>query len=107
MAVPPHDAVNLIGIVLFALNVRSGVSKLPPVASAPSSGSRNPVKLNAPRVTLKVQLDWFPLASRAVQVTGVVPTRNPEPEGGEHVTVGALSHASTVGVAKNTGTTKS
>ena len=37
---PAHDAVNFTGMVLFILNVRFGLAKLPPVASAPSIGGR-------------------------------------------------------------------
>src|SRR5438445_655589 len=64
-AEPPHEAVNFTGIVLFILNVRNGVAKLPPVVSAPPTGDRKPENPNAARVTVKLQLDWLPLASRA------------------------------------------
>ena len=52
---PPHEAVNFTGIVLFILNVRSGLAKLPPVASAPPIGARKPAKPSGARVTVKLQ----------------------------------------------------
>ena len=42
-------------------------------------------------VTGNVQVAWFPDASVVVQVTGVVPTENVEPEGGEQINVAAGS----------------
>ena len=82
-AEPPQAAVNFTGIVLLNLKVRTGLAKLPPVASAPPIGARKPVKSNGARVTLNVQLEQLPLESVAVQFTGVVPTGNPEPGGME------------------------
>jgi hypothetical protein len=38
-------------------------------------------------VTVKEQVDWFPIASLTVQVTVVVPFGNVEPEGGLQVGV--------------------
>ncbi len=84
---PPQLAVNLMGIVLFILNVRSGASKLPPVASAPPIGARKPLNWNITGFTVTVNEHeaecWQ--ASLAVQFTVVVPTGNAEPEGGLQV----------------------
>src|SRR5436190_2143812 len=91
---PPQSAVNLTGMVLLSLNVRNGLAKLPPVESAPPMGARNPLKPNGARLTVKVQLEWLPLASVAVQVTFVFPLAKTEPEAGEQITVSALPQAS-------------
>src|SRR5882762_16193 len=54
---PPQEAENFTGIVLFNLNVRNGSAKLPPAASAPPIGARNPVNPSGVRVTINEQCD--------------------------------------------------
>src|SRR5262245_28506312 len=103
----PQLAVNLTGTVVPILKVRTGLGKLPPVASAPAIGERKPVNCSAARVTLKVQLDALRAASRAAQVTSVVPIGNNEPEAGVQVTLGAGSQLSVAFTLKVTGTSKS
>ena len=79
-------ALNFMGMVLFDLNERSGLAKLPPVASAPPMGERKPVnwkvEADVSTVTVNEQRALFPPASVAVQFTVVVPTGNTEPESG-------------------------
>jgi hypothetical protein len=76
-------------MVLFILNVRSGLAKLPPVASAPPMGGKKPVKSKGKVLTVTVNRHEaaLPAASRATQLTLVMPTGNSEPEGGVQVTV--------------------
>src|SRR5438105_3773281 len=94
---PPQAAVNLTGMVLFSLKVGSGLVRLPPVASAPPTGARNPVKakIEALTVTVNEPEAVLPDASCAVQLTVVTPAGNTEPEGGLQVTLtpGQLSVA--------------
>jgi len=96
---PPQASRNLMGMVLPSLKARNGSAKLPPVASAPPIGGRNPVKPNVPRVIEKEQVAMFPEVSVAVQLTIVVPIGNKEPEGGLHTKVepGQLSKATGAG----------
>ena len=104
---PPQDAENFTGIVLFNLNVRNGSAKLPPAASAPPMGERNPVKLNDARVTVNVQLEAFPLASVAVEAMVVVPIGKPEPDAGVEVTAGEGLQLSLAVTENVTGTSRS
>jgi len=62
------------------LKVRSGLAKLPPVASAPPMGDKKPVNPRAARVTLNEQVLTFPLASVAVPLSVVVPTGKLAPD---------------------------
>src|SRR5262249_41242562 len=79
--VPPQLAENFTGRVLFSFRTRSGLTKLPPDASAPPKGGRNPSNARGARDTVKVQLASTPLEFLAVAVTVVVPTGKPEPGG--------------------------
>src|SRR6266850_1747686 len=99
-ALPPQDAANLTGIVLPSLKVRSGSMKLPPVASAPSIGGRNPTNPRAERVTVNVHELLLPQASVAVTVTGVAPTWNCDPDAGEATTLAGPQLSTALGRAK-------
>src|SRR5688572_7244417 len=90
-------------MVLPSLNARKGSSKLPPVASAPPIGGRNPSKPNPSRVTVNEQLALLPHSSVAVQVTTVLPIGNTEPEAGTAVTVALPQLSLMLGAGKTTG----
>src|SRR5437016_6248945 len=84
-------ALNFTGMVLFDLNERSGLSKLPPVASAPPMGERKPVnwkvEADVSTVTVNEHEAELPETSRAVQLTVVIPAGKTDPDDGLHVTV--------------------
>lgn len=52
-------------------------------------------------VTLNEPLSERPSLSVTVQLTGVVPSGNVEPDAGEHVGVGAIGSSASVAVAVN------
>ena len=71
------NALNAAGPVIVRLSV--------PGTSPPTSPSSSSIQVTT---TLNVPLDVLPCASRAVQVTVVVPTANTAPEAGSQVTAG-------------------
>jgi hypothetical protein len=93
--------------VLFDLNVPTGLAKLPPLASAPPIGDKNPVKSRGALVTVKLQVAVLPLLSLAVEVTVVTPTGNPDPQAGSDVTAGEASQLSVAVTEKGTDTSGS
>jgi len=91
---------NFTGMVLPSVNVRTELEHVPPEASAPPTGSRNPLKLYthaALRVMVKKQLAVLLDESVAVQYTGVVPTGKLEPDGGMQVTFVTVQLSEVVG----------
>src|SRR5262245_17851735 len=72
------------------------------ILARPGSGGGQRWRVLSATVTGNWQVDWFPQASVAVQVTIVVPMGNLLPERGTHVTWGAGSLSSVAVTVKFT-----